>query len=278
MEYSFGIDIGLRRSLLYAFCLCAFLFVSLFGGDSAFAFRPALPEKRSAPDNSKFAENSVQIESPTTFETATATIFADISADGSDLSGDGVDISRKDSVQNPITADQIAETSPSASTGTIVVSKDPGGDYSSIQEAIDHASEGDSIVVQSGIYYESLVVDKTLEIRSETGDSGDVAVSARDGLPAAAVSGNATVRLSGLSLYGIGGNSAWTTVGASARLELDDLCIGWGYAKAGKIRIKYDEKGRVASSESAGSFHDQINGARPDMKRFPENTERIFDQ
>ena len=84
-----------------------------------------------------------------------------------------------------------------ASAGTVVVSKDPGGDCSSIQEAVDNASAGDSIVVKSGIYRESLVVDKTLEIRSETGNSGDVAVSARDGLPVVAVSGDAAVGLSG---------------------------------------------------------------------------------
>ena len=138
-----------------------------------------------------------------------------------------------------------------ASAGTIVVSKDPGGDFSSIQEAVDNASAGDSIVVRSGIYYESLVVDKTLEIRSETGDSGDVAISARDGLPVLAVSGGADVGLSGLGLYRAGGNGPWTLVGASARIELDGVCIGWGYAKAGSIHIQYDAKGRVAGSESA---------------------------
>ena len=139
-----------------------------------------------------------------------------------------------------------------ASAGTVVVSKDPGGGCSSIQEAVDKASAGDCIVVQSGIYYESLVVDKTLEIRSETGDSGDVAISARDGLPVVAVSGGADVRLSGLSLCRTGGNGPWTAVGASARLELDGVCIGWGYAKAGSVHVEYDAKGRAASSENAG--------------------------
>ena len=106
--------------------------------------------------------------------------------------------------------------------------------------------------MKSGIYRESLVVDKTMEIRSETGDSGDVAVSAPDGLPVVAVSGNAAVGLSGLGLYRTGGNGPWTVVGPSARLELDGVCIGRGYAKAGSVHIEYDAKGRATGSESAG--------------------------
>ncbi len=150
-------------------------------------------------------------------------------------------------------ADNIQKTSMPASVGTIIVSRNATGDFSSIQEAVDNASAGDCIVVQSGIYCESLVLDKTMEIRSETGDSGDVAISARDGLPVVAVSGSAAVRLSGLGLFRTWGNGPWTIVGASARLELDGVCIGWGgYAKAGSIHVRHDAKGRAASSESAG--------------------------
>ena len=238
----------LRRTSPCAFWLCILLFVSLSGTYTASAIRNVSPENLSVPDSARPAENSAEIASSSASETASAFLIADLTGDGSALSGDGVDLSGKSTVA----AEDAADMSPAGSAGTLVVSKDPGGDCSSIQEAIDNASAGDSIVVKSGIYRESLVVDKTLEIRSETGNSGDVAVSARDGLPVVAVSGDAAVGLSGLGLYRTGGNGAWTTVGASARLELNGVCIGWGYAKAGSIHIRYDAKGRATSSESAG--------------------------
>lgn len=40
-------------------------------------------------------------------------------------------------------------------------------DYSSISEAINHASNGDTIVVQSGVYYENLQVNKSISINSQ---------------------------------------------------------------------------------------------------------------
>ena len=108
----------------------------------------------------------------------------------------------------------------------------------------DSASASDCIVVQSGIYYESLVVE-TRPWRSvpKPETASDVAKSARDGLPVLAVSGGAAVGLSGLGLYRAGGNGPWNVLGASARLELDGVCIGWGYAKAGSVHIEYDGKG-----------------------------------
>ena len=42
-------------------------------------------------------------------------------------------------------------------------------DYAKIQWAVDNASDGDTIVVRDGIYYESVTVSKHLTIKSENG-------------------------------------------------------------------------------------------------------------
>ena len=42
-------------------------------------------------------------------------------------------------------------------------------DYAKIQWAVDNASDGDTIIVRDGIYYESITVDKQLTIKSEKG-------------------------------------------------------------------------------------------------------------
>ncbi|HID43216.1 MAG TPA: hypothetical protein EYP30_05460 [Archaeoglobaceae archaeon] len=40
-------------------------------------------------------------------------------------------------------------------------------DYPTIQGAVDAANPGDTIIVRDGIYYENVMVDKSLNIRSE---------------------------------------------------------------------------------------------------------------
>ncbi|MDD5778037.1 MAG: pectinesterase family protein [Candidatus Thermoplasmatota archaeon] len=61
-----------------------------------------------------------------------------------------------------VTADE-----PASSGATIYVNGTGGADFTSIQAAIDNASAGDTIVVQAGVYRESLVVAKALNL---TGD------------------------------------------------------------------------------------------------------------
>lgn len=50
------------------------------------------------------------------------------------------------------------------SAKTITVDDDGGADYSSIQEAVDAAEAGDTIRVLDGIYYENIVVNKTVSL------------------------------------------------------------------------------------------------------------------
>jgi parallel beta-helix repeat protein len=47
---------------------------------------------------------------------------------------------------------------------TIIVDLGGVGDYESIQAAIDNASSGDTIIVQPGIYYENITLNKTLNL------------------------------------------------------------------------------------------------------------------
>jgi parallel beta-helix repeat protein len=50
---------------------------------------------------------------------------------------------------------------------TLYVGGAGGGDYSKIQWAIDNASDGDTVYVYNGTYYENVVVDKTINFTGE---------------------------------------------------------------------------------------------------------------
>ena len=54
---------------------------------------------------------------------------------------------------------------------TITVDDDGGADYTRIQDAIDNASDGDTVFVYNGIYYENLNVNKILNLIGEDKDS-----------------------------------------------------------------------------------------------------------
>lgn len=74
--------------------------------------------------------------------------------------------------------------------GTIIVSQDGSGDYASIQDAVNHSSDGDTIRVWEGTYNENVVIDRTVDIigngSEETtidgGGMGDVVVVTSDGV------------------------------------------------------------------------------------------------
>lgn len=61
------------------------------------------------------------------------------------------------------------ETSPDESMTNFVVI-DGKGNYTSIQNAIDNASDGDTIFVYNGIYYETLVINKPINLISASKD------------------------------------------------------------------------------------------------------------
>jgi len=50
------------------------------------------------------------------------------------------------------------------SRGTIIVNASGEGDYTHIQWAVDNASDGDTIYVEAGAYYENVLINKTLNL------------------------------------------------------------------------------------------------------------------
>jgi hypothetical protein len=54
---------------------------------------------------------------------------------------------------------------------TLYVGGSGPGNYSRIQDAIDNASDGDTVFVYSGIYYENIVVDKSIDLIGENRDT-----------------------------------------------------------------------------------------------------------
>jgi parallel beta-helix repeat protein len=67
-----------------------------------------------------------------------------------------------------------------ASTTTWYVDDDGGADFTRIQDAINNASIGDTILVYSGVYYEHVAVDKSVTLKGigypvvDTGEKGNV--------------------------------------------------------------------------------------------------------
>jgi parallel beta-helix repeat protein len=80
------------------------------------------------------------------------------------------------------TVSLLVEKGEAASGNTLYVGGSGTGNYTSIQSAINDAVNGDTIFVYNGIYYENIVVDKTLDVIGENventiidgGGSGDV--------------------------------------------------------------------------------------------------------
>jgi nitrous oxidase accessory protein len=54
-----------------------------------------------------------------------------------------------------------------SSNNIIYVDDDGGADYTKIQDAIDNASDGDTVFVYSGDYYETLILNKSILLKGE---------------------------------------------------------------------------------------------------------------
>jgi parallel beta-helix repeat protein len=61
----------------------------------------------------------------------------------------------------------IIDTAPPAQGITITVDDDGPADYSTIQEAISNADDGDTIFVNNGTYYENLIINKAVTLQGE---------------------------------------------------------------------------------------------------------------
>jgi len=76
---------------------------------------------------------------------------------------------------------------PAAQGGTIYVAADGTGDYTTIQDAIDNASDGDTIIVEYGTYYENVEVNKSVNLIGkgaiiDGGDADNVVSITSDGV------------------------------------------------------------------------------------------------
>jgi len=113
----------------------------------------------------------------------------------------------------------VAHTSEANSSKTIWVP----GNFTSIQEAINNASDGDTIYVRNGTYYEHLTIDKSLSLIGEnkhntTIDGNGTSTVIYITVPNVNVSGF-TIRKSGPSFSGIHLENAYGWHGASARIS-----------------------------------------------------------
>ena len=121
---------------------------------------------------------------------------------------------------------------------TIIVDDDGGGDYTSIQDAIDNASVGDVIVVKDGSYGDQLTVDVSVKIMAASGETPTIYVSTYD------VGINVTapdVLIEGFEIYGNGSltGGPYPTIRASS--GSDGLIIN-----NNQFKVLTGQKGQVA--------------------------------
>ena len=80
-------------------------------------------------------------------------------------------------------------------------------DYEKIQWAVDNASDGDTIIVRDGIYYEHVNVNKQLTLKSENGSANCIVDARYSGSPI-------TLNADGISIEGLTlRNSSWPNAG-----------------------------------------------------------------
>jgi parallel beta-helix repeat (two copies) len=109
-----------------------------------------------------------------------------------------------------------------------VVTVGTGGEYISIQKAIDAARPGDTVEVQSGTYYENIIVDKPLAVRGVDTSGGKPVVDAGEDGSALTLSAGG-VRLEGLIFKNAGVGRAGIEVRSNNNLIKDNCVIenGW---------------------------------------------------
>jgi parallel beta-helix repeat protein len=90
------------------------------------------------------------------------------------------------------------------------------GNYTTIQEGIDAANPGDTVFVYSGIYYENVVVNKTINLTGE--DRGNTIIDGGGNKDVVYVTAN-WVNLTGFKIIG-SGSTAWPR---SAGLEINNV-------------------------------------------------------
>jgi hypothetical protein len=126
----------------------------------------------------------------------------------------------------------------------LYVGGDGPGNYSKIQDAIDNASAGDTIFVYSGVYYENVVVDKSINLVGENkystyidgGGSGNVLYLTTD-----------CITITGFTIHNGGGGITTmlipkeTYINISGNIIINNLYGGIGLAYAGLCTIAQND-------------------------------------
>lgn len=102
----------------------------------------------------------------------------------------------------------------------IIYVDDEGADYTSIQDAIDNASDGDTVFVFSGVYYENVIINKSINLIGEDKSTTIIDGSKKDSVIILSPSSNYvnltgfTIQNSGFQMYraGVDVNSDYNTI------------------------------------------------------------------
>jgi len=124
----------------------------------------------------------------------------------------------------------------------IIVDDDGTGDYTSIQDAINAASDGDTIWVKDGSYNEQLTVDKSVRILANNGDHPILYASTW--VPSITVTAP-NVTISGFKIYGNSGPTAGATILAST--DSDGLKV-----TSNTFKVIAGETGNITLKVTAG--------------------------
>jgi PGF-pre-PGF domain-containing protein len=100
----------------------------------------------------------------------------------------------------------IISLSSTASAGEITVDDDYGANYTSIQEAVNNSTSGDTIIVRPGTYTENVIVNTTgITIRSESNNSDAQVKPLNESVSTFLIQAD-NITISGLKITGAGNN------------------------------------------------------------------------
>ena len=135
---------------------------------------------------------------------------------------------------------------------TITVDDDGEGDYTSIQDAIDNATEGDTIEVREGTYFENVVVNKSIDL---VGDSRDSVIINGSGIGNVVTIESDGVNLSGFTLTGSG-----TQLKAGVIIRANFTRVSWNqcYGNSQGINLEQAQNNTVMNNICKNNSNDGI--------------------